>query len=154
MSRSGYSDDYEEEYPNAVWLFQQSVTNAIKGARGQAMLRDLLAALDAMPVKELIAHELVDNGRVCALGALAQKRGLDVANVDPEDSRRVGKLFCIARTMAQEIVFQNDDDFRDHMRRDERGNLRDETPTERWSRVRAWVVVQIKQGEQAGGEKG
>jgi hypothetical protein len=35
-----------------------AVASAIRGGRGQAFLREMLAAMDAMPVKRLVANEL------------------------------------------------------------------------------------------------
>jgi hypothetical protein len=69
----------------------------------------MLEALDALPEKILIAEDLVDrDGRVCALGAVGKKRGLDMAGVDPEDRDAVAKLFGIAPALAAEIAFLND----------------------------------------------
>ena len=45
MSRSGYSDD-DEDGRLAMW--RGAVQSAIRGKRGQAALRELLTALDAM----------------------------------------------------------------------------------------------------------
>jgi hypothetical protein len=47
MSRSGYSDDHSE-WDLIRW--RGAVASAIRGKRGQAFLRELLVALDAMPV--------------------------------------------------------------------------------------------------------
>lgn len=55
MSRSDYSEDLD------MWdliRWRGQVASAIRGKRGQKLLRDLAAALDAMPVKALIADEL------------------------------------------------------------------------------------------------
>ena len=123
MSRSGYSDDCEH-----VQLWRQAVDRAVKGARGQHFLRKLRTALDALPEKRLIAHEIVnDQGEVCALGALDPDKTLD-----PEDPETVAQHFGIARAMAAEIVYMNDEWWRT-----------DETPEERWSRMRQWVEEQI-----------
>ena len=54
MSRSGYSDDAENV---AMWRGQ--VANATRGRRGQKLLRDMVAALDAMPDKRLFQGHLV-----------------------------------------------------------------------------------------------
>lgn len=54
MSRSGYVDDCEN-----LELYRATVERSIKGKRGQAFLRELAAAMDAMPEKVLIAEELV-----------------------------------------------------------------------------------------------
>ena len=134
MSRSGYSEDYDEEFNNASFLWMQGVKNAIKGKRGQQFLRELLVALDAMPEKKLIRGDLEVDGSVCALGSVGKARGLNMQDIDTTDHRALGKMFGIARSMAQEIMFQNDDDFR---------YMCDETPEQRWARVRQWAVDQL-----------
>jgi len=135
MSRSGYSDDCE-----TVGLWQAAVSRAIAGKRGQKFLREMAAALDAMPVKELITDELVlDESRVCAIGAVAVARKLDVSDLEGADGGEVGERFGIARAMACEIVYQNDE-ARPWV------NGRKETPAERWTRMRAWVSDQLANG--------
>jgi hypothetical protein len=131
MSRSGYSDDYSEgDAPPFLW--RQSVENAINGKRGQLMLRDLLAALDAMPNKRLIAEDLIRDGEVCAIGALGVVRGIDLQKLDPERPGLIAKSFGIAEALVREIEFYND----------EFGAP--ETPEQRWERMRHWVASQIK----------
>lgn len=56
MSRSGYCDDIEDPLELGRWRAQ--VRSATRGKRGQKLLRDLLAALDAMPDKRLVANQL------------------------------------------------------------------------------------------------
>ena len=132
MSRSGYSDDYDT---NLVNLWRANVDRALRGGRGQAFLRELLATLDAMPEKRLIAEELIVEGEVCAMGAVGARRGLEMEGVDPEDTRRVGKMFEIAPAMAAELFYVND----------EAGPYsEEETSEQRFWRVRRWVVEQIK----------
>ena len=46
MSRHGYSDDCDNEWRAIMW--SGAVKSAIKGKRGQAFLKELLAALDAL----------------------------------------------------------------------------------------------------------
>ena len=60
MSRSGYSTDLDDQ---ALNLWRGTVHRAIHGKRGQAMLRELLAALDAM-LAEAVSH-LSGLGVVC-----------------------------------------------------------------------------------------
>jgi hypothetical protein len=129
MSRSGYSDDCTEW---ALICWRGAVNSAIKGKRGQAFLRELIAALDALPEKKLIAHELEENGEFCALGAVGRCRGLDVKNIDPDDPEQVAKSFGIANAMAREIAFMNDE-----------GQYPKETPESRWSRMRAWAEGEL-----------
>ena len=139
MSRSGYSEDFDGE-TGLLNLYRGTVTRAIKGKRGQAFLREMADALDAMPIKELIANDVVSpEGQVCAIGSVALARGLDVTNLDIHDGDEVGKAFGVARSLACEIAFVNDDDF----------SYRTETPADRWKRVRAWVADQVsgKAGE-------
>lgn len=111
MSRSGYSDDCDD--PLALGRWRGRVASALRGKRGQAMLRELAASLDAMPDKRLIAHELKADGEFCTLGVLGAARGLDLERLDPEDYDQVAAAFGIAPCMAQEIVYENDEAFDD-----------------------------------------
>jgi hypothetical protein len=62
MSRSGY--DYDGCYDTwASIRYYGAVKSAFRGKRGQAFLKEMLAALDAMPVKELVANVLINTGR-------------------------------------------------------------------------------------------
>lgn len=138
MSRSGYSEEIEDQ--GSLNLYRASVDRALCGKRGQAFLREMLVALDAMPVKELVAEEIVrDEAHVCALGAVALARKIDVSAMDVYDQDKIGQLFGIARSMAAEIAYENDE----CGRRYRGGTYRDDTPQERWERMRAWVAEQI-----------
>ena len=138
MSRSGYTDEVDNQ--GVRNLYRASVKRAIEGPRGQAFLRDLAAAMDAMPVKELISGELVKDGQVCAIGAVCQMRGIDVSSIDPEDTDRVAKLVGVARSMAAEIVYLNDEDGGWDW-----DTKNYESPSKRWIRMRAWVQKKIKE---------
>lgn len=128
MSRSGYCDDLE---PLCLGRWRAQVASAIRGKRGQKLLTDLLHALDAMEVKELVAEELeTADGQVCALGAVGKMRGCDMKNVDPEDSDIVARMFDIASQLAREIVYLNDEVYF-------------KTPAERYQYMRKWVSEQI-----------
>jgi hypothetical protein len=134
--RSGYSDDCEHRE-----LWRASVDRAINGKRGQKFLREMGAALDAMPVKELVSDEIVrDDGHVCAIGAVALTRGLSVSEIDPYDPTEVGKKFGIARAMAAEIAYENDRSRVPYFD----GKRRQETPSERWHRMREWVRSNLR----------
>lgn len=122
MSRSGYSDDCEH-----LALWRGAVDRALLGARGQHFLRKLRDALDAMPVKRLIAGHIVRDNDVCALGAVDPNPTLD-----PEDRYAVATYYGIAPAMAAEIVYVNDEQ-----------PWHVETPEQRWVRMRAWVDKQI-----------
>jgi hypothetical protein len=136
MSRSGYSEDIEN-WDLIRWRGQ--VSSAIRGKRGQKLLRELGEAMDAMPEKRLIADELESNGEFCALGVVGKARGIDMYGVDPEDYFEVGLLFDIAHQLAQEIVFINDED----CRRWVNGICHIETPEDKWRRVRKWAGDQL-----------
>ena len=132
MSRSGYVDDCDEW---ALIRWRGAVASAIRGKRGQALLREMLVALDAMPEKELISDELIQDGDVCALGVVGIARGLDMAKVDPEEYEQVANLFGISEALVREIEAENDD-----------GAFYGETPEQRWARMRKWVVSKIAVG--------
>lgn len=107
MSRSGYSDECDGW---ALIRWRGAVMAAIRGRRGQQTLRDILSALDAMPVKALAAESLVtEEGSFCTLGALGASRDMQLDQLDPYDSDGVAKAFDIAPALAREIVFVNDE---------------------------------------------
>jgi hypothetical protein len=132
MSRSWYSEDCDN-----LGLWRGAVESAIRGKRGQAFLCEMAAALDAMPVRELVTHELACADGVCAMGAVAAYRKLDVSNLDPGEPDDVAETFGVARALVQEIAFENDEDF----------SPTDRTSAERWQRMRRWVAARI--GEQS-----
>lgn len=133
MSRSGYVDDMDDQWAHIRW--RGAVASAMNGKRGQEFLREMLAALDALPEKKLITHELEHNGSVCAIGAVGQARGVDMSKIDPEDYSRVAGAFGIAEAMAQEIVYMNDEAFAGYWCK---------TPEERFQKMRAWIVSHLK----------
>lgn len=134
MSRSGYSDDFSDEWAMIRW--RGAVSSAIRGRRGQAFLRELLSALDMLLEKRLIENDFQAEGEVCALGAVATARGIDLSRLDPTDEEGVGDEVAfrlgIAGALAKEIMYENDEVW--HR----------ETPEHRYERVRKWVVSQIK----------
>ena len=132
MSRSNYSEDGDNW---ACIRWSGAVKSAMRGQRGQSFLKELLAAMDAMENKELIADELEFNGQFCALGVVGNKRGIDMSEIDPEDEREVSKAFGIARAMAHEIAYMNDEGVW----------WCEESPRHRWARMREWVEEQINE---------
>jgi len=131
MSRSGYVDDMDDNWSFICW--RGAVNSALKGRRGQACLQELLDALDALPAPRLIAANLEDHGEVCALGALGKKRGVNLVALDPEDCSGIAGAFGIAEAMAREIVYINDE-----------AGIYDETPEDRFVRVRTWIVNHLR----------
>jgi hypothetical protein len=134
MSRSGYSYDLDE---SALNLWRGAVESSIRGKRGQLFLRETLAALDAMTDKRLVAEVLVQGGDVCAMGATAKARGIDMTGVDETDRDAVASKLNIAPALAAEIAFMNDE-----------GHVRGpESPEQRFIRMRKWVAEQIIEWE-------
>lgn len=129
MSRSNYSDDCEQ-WDLIRW--RGAVKSAIRGQRGQSAFKELLAALDAMPIKELISDKLEQDGEYCTLGVLGKARGIAMAELDFEDHDEVAKAFNLAPALVMEITFENDEAW---------GR---QTPPERWQRMRQWVAYQIQ----------
>jgi hypothetical protein len=93
-------------------------------------LRDALLAL---PDKRLIHGSLVDEeGDVCAIGAYARAKGLDLQKFDPEDETdQVGIVAGMPRMVAWKVVEMNDMEF-DHL-----------TPELRYTRMLEWVESQL-----------
>lgn len=132
MSRSGYSNDCDYQWQYALW--RGTLMSSIRGKRGQAFLAELVAALESMPQKRLIAASLVQDGEVCALGALAMKRGMSVTHINPEEYEQVADEFKVSCPIAQEVMSQNDD-----------MGPSMETPEQRWDRMLAWAKSNLKQ---------
>lgn len=175
MSRSGYTDDYGDD-PLAMGRYRQQVQRALDGKRGQAFLRDLLDTLDAMPDKRLYSGSFATaDGEFCTLGAHAARKGVKVDDLgDAEDgceTELVGKRFGIARTMAAEIMYENDETIGEWAweERELCGPVRPYYPEyechrytvrvpvaaqaeKRWRHMRKWVVSNLKTPPSQGGE--
>jgi hypothetical protein len=134
VSRSGYNDD-GTEWDLIKW--RGAVASAVRGKRGQAFLREMLVALDAIPTKQLIDRNLETLNGVCAIGAVGRRRSLNLSKIDPDDRESVAGEFGIAPALAAEIMYEND----------EAGAYwRHETREERWSRIRDWVASLVVEG--------
>lgn len=129
MSRSGYSDDCDNDW-RAI-CYRGAVASAMRGKRGQDFLYEMLHALAALPEQKLIRGELEAEGCVCAIGAVGKARGVDMSKLDPEDAESVAKVFGISPALAREIVYENDDEYRN------------ETPEQRFDRMRRWTEENI-----------
>jgi len=162
MSRSGYSDgecDSTEDFLRmCVW--SANVRRCIAGRTGQAFMWELYQALEALPERKLITGSLEDRGAYCSLGAVALARGVEIPQdlrgpVEEDDYEAadryeaMGGFFRIKDMLAREIMWQNDDADEVHYvpgpakpRRCE--PTREETPEERWQRVREWVVSKLR----------
>lgn len=139
MSRSGYSEDCEDQWALIRW--RGAVASATRGKHGQAFLREALAALDALPAPELIPNNLAAEGSFCTLGAVGRARSLDLSAVDPYDRERVADLFSIPNALAFEIMWENDEAW-----------YGVETPRARWERMRRWIVSNLKDDQPAKAE--
>lgn len=172
MSRSGYTDDCDD--PLALGRWRQAVRRALEGRRGQALLRELVEALDAMEDKRLYPGTFATpDGEFCALGALGAKRGIRVDDLgdgeDGCDASAVGHRFGIAPAMAAEIMYINDEavdawlwveveicgpmrpnwpDWGRHTRSVRVHN--DEHPQKRWAHMREWAARNLKPASGAG----
>jgi len=132
MSRSGYTDDCDDDLALGRWRAQ--VASATRGKRGQRFFLDLVTALDAIPNKCLVPNELETADGVCALGALGRLRGVALPKLDHEDGEdpeRLAAVFDVARQLTAEVMYMNDED------------CQGETPHARWLSVRAWAVKQL-----------
>lgn len=161
MSRHGYVD-YDGDDPLAEGRWRGALLSAFRGKRGQAFLRELIEALDAMPEKALAAHSFVKDGEICALGSVALKRGIDVSEFESTDDKyddhidhdALAAKFNVASCLAREIMYENDDGDQWHWEDtgavcqgvpygSNRKYRTHDTPEERWQRMRAWAVWQL-----------
>lgn len=110
---------------------------------GRAFLHELLAALDAMPQRRLRKGALVGPyanhaqgarmGDVCALGCVAKARGV-AERIDPfSGAKVVGALLNLNPWMTRAIMEMND-----------AGGPANETPEQRFARMRSWVSNLIR----------
>lgn len=140
MSRSGYSDDFDfDNWSHIRWRGQ--VASATRGKRGQAFLRELVEALDAMPEKRLIANDLEHAGNVCAIGSVGFSRGVDMSALDPHDYDTIAGTFGIAHQLVQEIEWENDEAYMGDW--DSENCRSNSTPEGRWEHMRAWAVSNL-----------
>lgn len=140
MSRSGCSEDGDFDQWNYIrWRGQ--VASAMRGARGQSFLREAIQALEELPEKKLAPGSFAEpeeGGNFCTLGAVGRKRGTDMSHLqrmaeeDDDASADAGAAFNIARAMAAEIMFENDD-----------GGRPGETREQRWERMHRWLNRQL-----------
>jgi hypothetical protein len=135
--RIGWTD--EEDKPGQFAIWHANVNRSVAGKRGQAMLRELHAALLALPEKRLVHEAIAADGEVCAIGAwLVAKReqaGEDRATVlaeyeavsDDDYTDAVAEEAGAPKLVAWRLVELNDIE------------LDTVTPEQRYARVLAWV---------------
>jgi hypothetical protein len=136
--RISYTD--EEDFPGQFGLWQGNCQRSLSGKQGQAALRELEAALVALPSKRLIANEL-DNGQdVCAIGALVRYKKITPL-ADPEyEMEQVGIECGMPRLVAWTVVEINDNEL-DFRYVD--GKRVDCTPEERYETILKWIRKQL-----------
>lgn len=165
--RISYSDD--EERPGQFALWDANCERSLRGKRGQQALRDLEAALLALPDKRLIADAVHDEtGGVCALGAYGRHKGIDLSKFPNDyDSDEIGIAGGMPRLVAWTIVALNDielDGYYLYMEGPRPmqtlyggyygggwSERRRYTPEERYERVLAWIRERLKPAEAAHG---
>lgn len=132
MNRISYCD--EEGWPGQFDLWQANCLRSLRGKQGQKELLVLQEALLALPEKRLIHGSLVDeDGEVCAIGAYAKAKGLDIQSFDPEEETdAVGIQAGMPRLVAWKVVEINDFQLHSHF-----------TPEERYTKMLAWVERQL-----------
>lgn len=150
MSRSGYTEDVDDQWQHIRW--RGAVASAIRGKRGQALLIALRDALDAMPEKVLAANSFQSaEGEFCTLGVLGSQRGIEMGEfIEFEDAyglevdhAAVAQAFGVSEALVQEIMYENDE-----------AAVWDGGPNagaKRWSYMRRWLDKKIMSGDTAGG---
>lgn len=136
MSRISYCD--EEDFAGQFELWQANCRRSLQGKRGQEELRLLRDSLLALPKKRLIHGALIDeeNGEVCAIGAYARHKGLDLKKYDPEDETdAVGIEAGMPKLAAWKVVEMNDEQYHSGF-----------TPEQRYEAMLGWVERQLSGG--------
>jgi len=133
MSRAGEGDDFDTW---AMIRWHGASKRAIGGRPGQKFLKELEQSILDLPNRRLTDNEFAcKNGDVCALGAVAKKRGLgDLSGLEDDSEHEVGEVFGITPTLAWEIMYENDLGWK-------------ETPEQRYERVLKWINSKIKNGD-------
>ena len=130
--RINYSED--ENFPGQSEMWQANCRRSIRGKQGQEELRALRDALLELPDKRLIHGLLTDeDGGVCAVGAYAKAKGLDLQTFDPEgETDEVGIVAGMPKLVAWKVVEMNDMELHSGF-----------TPEERYVKMLAWVEHQL-----------
>ena len=134
--RVSYSD--EEDFVGQFDLYAANCERSLRGRKGQVALRELEAALQALPHPQLGHDVLVEpTGEVCAIGAMMVQRRIDAgmsreqaiaecSNVDSCDTQEAGERIGMPSLVAWSAAVENDE-------------YRRETPEQRYERMLAWV---------------
>ena len=110
MSRCGYIDDIDQR---GLAMWRGRVASAIRGKRGQAMLRKLRDAMDAIPDKWLTRCVLMEkDGTPCALGLALRSAGIadtELIGMEGDDHEWIAERLNVASCLVQELEYLNDD---------------------------------------------
>lgn len=165
MSRSGFHEaDDDGDFAVAVEQHAKNIRDALASEKGQQFLRGLVAALDALPVKELTSSALVSDSGCCAMGAYCKARGIDPMDMviltvrQPDGSTRPA-------TLREELSISDNDEYAVSEIQEEAVNalpdlidapelavretvwINDECapsePAARWKAVRKWAVARL-----------
>lgn len=130
--RINYTED--EDFTGQFDLWQANCERSARGRQGRQELAQLRDALLAMPDKRLILGSLEDEeGGVCAIGAYAKHKGMDLSKFDPDsDTDEVGIAGGMPKLVAWKVVSMNDHEL-DHL-----------TPEKRYEQMLAWVESKLK----------
>ena len=165
MSRTDYAE--EEDFPGQWALQEKNLERLLAGKRGQAVLRDLEAALLAIPEKRLIADHGVKDGEVCTVAALAvhkqvtqgQSRELVLRQLEAEEREYLGEDYeysewgddqytqdlgvsvGVPKSLAWRLVALNDLDYDGC------------TPEQRYEKVLAWTRRNLHAADPHQGER-
>lgn len=144
MSRIGLVE--EENFPGEFFLQERNRERSLAGKKGQAALRELVAALEAMPEKRLCKWAMVDDeGEVCALGAYVLRKRIQrgdtyaqaIKTIDHEGENRMShdlaSHYEFPAAAAWAVAFRNDE-------------ILDRcSPEERHALMLEWARAQIKE---------
>ena len=145
--RVDYSED--EEYGGQFHLWQSNCRRSRRGKKGQAALRELEAALIALPNKRIQKDVFVErSGETCAIGALMLHRKVsagmtrqqaeeECAALDRDDTEEHGISVGLPRLVAWSVAVENDE------------WNREDSPEERYLRILGWVRGELVDGPQA-----
>lgn len=170
MSRSGYDYDYDVDQWATI-RYGGMLASAIRGRRGQGFLRDLAEAMDAMPEKRLIAHDLIRDEpppsdlvrwlfAATEEGASSRRYSWD-ASISirwPHEGAGVCAIGSLGVRRGVEMATLDPEDAETVgatfdiatplarevvFQNDEAGPWKGETPEQRWQRMRKWVSAKI-----------
>lgn len=166
MSRYPEGDDYDDYWMLHMGRWQKNIRAVVKSNSGRKILQELKEALEAMPIRELIADSLVETSFIglnlqdegqemipvqsyCAIGALAARRGINVeefANGDPDYHEMTTDLAAklgINLTLAYSIATCNDEASVRIYGSYRRPKI---TPAQRWQYVYDRVCKSLEEG--------